>query len=161
MAGKDKRETAAAEQTEQQQTEQTEPVNPCKLVFGEVRFAPAKLTETVYTNDRTGGSSKKVANVSIELGHGTGWFIPGAIKAVKQTPTSKPVADFTFFGALNKGQAVKASTPEGEMELDAYREHVCQLYAAWRKERAAVTAANPTTTPAINRQAVTLDDLDF
>ncbi len=141
---------AQADTPQQAQAE----INPYDAIFPRVVFSTSD-SDRVFTNDRNGTKSKKLANVAVML-PGEIAAIPGSIYA-RQPKTGKPVIEFTFTGNMRQS-AVQPLDERSKAYLSAWRQAVANLYKTWRSEQ-------PKTGVSVKLAATAVDagdlDLDF
>ena len=108
------------------------PKNRFDSVFSVVLFKPANDSARVFTSDRDGGKSKKIANVQVEIA-GTGGYIRGSIYAKQPKGAAKAHAEFSWFGA-NMQTCIVVEDAQAKAELDQWRKGVALRYAGWLKD---------------------------
>lgn len=127
--------------------------NPWNTHFGAITFIKAKATEQTHTDEKTGRKSRKLADVILPIAGLPGAYIPGKINAV-QMGNNKPIPEFIFFAAQNRGQCIKVEQGSPiEALLETFRDDVVAKYLEFRK-----TSGTDDKTTA--RQARTIEGLD-
>ena len=114
------------------------PVNRFSKLFTAVIFKPAG-NDTVYTAERSGLRSKRLASVSVEVA-GTGGYIPGSIYARQPRNAPKAVAEFGFSGTMYQ-PGFYTEDRAAKDELDAWRKEVADQYIAWAAKTGSVATA--------------------
>jgi hypothetical protein len=112
-----------------------EPNRYRRLFSGGLNFKVSD-TDTVYTNDRDGSSSKKIANgVAIFVGGFAG--VPLTVYAVK--PKDAPAyAEVKFFGA-RMTSSITALDEQSKAELLEFRHFMAEQYILWRSGQTIAT----------------------
>jgi hypothetical protein len=119
----------------------TEPTvkNRFEKLFTSVIFK-ASETDTIYTTERTGLKSKRLASVMIELS-GTGGYLKGSVYARQRRGQDKASAEFTFFGANNQ-TCFTVDDASAKAELDQWRAKVAADYVAWASQTGSIASAH-------------------
>lgn len=117
--------------------EEEEPANgnPYHTIFEDVRFEISD-SDQVYTNDRDGLQSKRIA-VAAVIYRGGFAAVPATVYARK--PKNGTVyADVTFMGT-RQTSAIKPLDEQSKADLLDFRRHLAERFVEWRKTQKAVT----------------------
>jgi hypothetical protein len=109
--------------------------NPYHTIFEDVRFEISD-SDQVYTNDRDGLQSKRIA-VAAVIYRGGFAAVPATVYARK--PKNGTVyADVTFMGT-RQTSAIKPLDEQSKADLLDFRRHLAERFVEWRKTQKAVT----------------------
>ena len=122
-------------------------------VLGRVQFKPSDNVK-VFTNDRTGVKSRKIANVLVELGN-TGVFVRGSIYARQGAKDTKARAEFSWFGA-NMQTCLTPEDAQSKADMQSLQNNIAVGYAKWLKDNPQQQAA-----AASQQEVVELDGLSL
>lgn len=94
---------------------------------------------TIYTSERSGGKSQKLANVLVELA-GTGGYVRGSIYAKQGKNEKTARAEFTFMGTQNQN-CFTVEDSSAKAELDQWRAQMAADYIKWAGQTGHATPA--------------------
>ena len=113
------------------------PVNRFSKLFSAVIFKAAG-NDTVYTAERSGLRSKRLASVAVEVA-GTGGYIPGSIYARQPRGATEAKAEFGFSGTMYQ-PGFYTEDSAAKTELDQWRAGIADQYVQWAKQTGSVAA---------------------
>lgn len=124
----DKKNTPAAE-VNAPAAEQNAPRNRYRDLFEAIHFQPSE-SDQVYTNDRDGSQSKRIASALVVLRGGFA-AVPATVYA-RKPKQGKVYAEVTFMGTRQQ-TAIKALDEPSKAELQEFRQWMAREFAEWRK----------------------------
>lgn len=114
-----------------------EPVNRYRQLFEAITFQPSE-SDQVYTNDRDGSQSRRIASALVILRGGFA-AVPATVYA-RKPKQGKVYAEVTFMGTRQQS-AIKALDEPSKAELQDFRRWMATEFAQWRKGQSISKAA--------------------